>query len=176
MVVVTVTTVGSTCLGQIHGRMFLVNWYQILRPWSRHRIWSTPFFSPTLSIYLLMINCANKMKGFATVCSPPRIQSTAVRPLHINKAKVTPGLISHRVVNSKLNQTHSLALPTKIPPSVILEECLGKPHKTCSSRGMFAEPKPEGHFATDTEPKSQNRAWVPTYINPKNGTWDLWIM
>jgi len=103
---------------------------------------STLLFSPMLSIYLLMINCPNIMKWFATVCFPTGTQSTALRPLYINKGKVTPGLVSHRVVNSKFNQTPSLALSTKIPPSAMLEESFGKLHKTCSSRGMFAEPKP----------------------------------
>lgn len=91
------------------------------------------------------------MKGFAIVCFHTGTQSTALRPLYASKAKVKPGLVSHRVVNSKLNQTHSLALPTKIPPSVMLEECLGKLRKTCSSRAIFAEPKPESHFRTDAE-------------------------
>lgn len=120
-----------------------------------------------------MKNCPNTTKGFATVCFPTRIQSTAVRSLYINKLKVTQGLVSHRVVNSKLNQIHSLALPTKITPSVMLEERLGKLHKTCSSRGMFAEPKPESHFGIDSEQNSQHQAWVPVYINPKHGTYEL---
>lgn len=54
---------------------------------------------------------------------------TAWRPLLVKKVKLTKGLNSHRVVKVKFNQTHSLALPTKIPPSVIVEEFLGKLHK-----------------------------------------------
>jgi len=109
--------------------MFTVSWHQILRSCRRDGVCFTLFFSSTFSICLLAISCPNSMKKFATVCFPTGIQSTSLRPLLVKKVKLTKGLISHRVVKVKFNQTYSLALPTKIPPSVIFEECLGKLHK-----------------------------------------------
>lgn len=67
-----------------------------------------------------------------------------------------------------------MALLTKIPPSVMLEEHLGKLHKTRSSRGLFAEPKPESHFGTDTEQKVTASGMSPTVYKPQ--VWDLQIV
>lgn len=94
---ITVSTAASTCPGPI----FLVYWHQILssRSWSRDSILPTQFLSPTLSIYLLLINCPHTTEGFATV---PTV--LLWRPSYVSKAKVTPGLVSQRVVYSKHNK------------------------------------------------------------------------
>lgn len=94
---ITVSTAASTCPGPI----FLVYWHQILssRSWSRDSILPTQFLSPTLSIYLLLISCPHTTEGFATVRTV-----LLWRPSYVSKAKVTPGLVSQRVVYSKHNK------------------------------------------------------------------------